>query len=670
AVRAATDSLRRLPLPPLVAARVERGMGAAFAGATELPSPAGLAVLADADLAGRAGTVAAAEAKALGIDLVFTGGSALPADTAALPPVILADSGGAAWAAYVHALADGGRLPVITAFAAPASSPGDTVVRLARWDRSALETAQLGWLDAAVKAGAAGVQPGFAAIPALTGDSTPLPFSGVAISGVLRRDMGFGGLVIADVSAEGSLARRWGAVASAISALREGADLLAGVDDAGAMADSLAAAVQAGRLSAGVVDDAVRRIFAAKRRAELGIPPTDTVRPPFPAKDAAATASEAFERTTAVLGPAPALKGCRKPILISTPDADVRVLSAELARRVPGILHLRTHAVARHGSASGLRDFAANDADCAVVAAMPGEPVRVVERLGSASSRDTSKAARRDTARFRADSVGFARDTASRRIVYIALAMEPSRALPDGAATVVLAWGAGAQAQRAAVRALFGEVRRPAEEVVHPRVAWPASRRLVPATSAKDVGMSADSLAHIDAVLQRGIDGGVFTAAAVAVGRHGKLVKLRGFGSVGGHPVDPGNTLFDLASLTKVIGTTAAVMALVDDGKVRLDEPVYHYLPKFRGGGRGDVTVWNLMTHTGGLPAGDDLYGETADPDAALQKVYRTDLVYEPGTKMVYSDFGMILMAEVVRRRAGEPVDVFAARRVFVPLGM
>jgi CubicO group peptidase (beta-lactamase class C family) len=134
--------------------------------------------------------------------------------------------------------------------------------------------------------------------------------------------------------------------------------------------------------------------------------------------------------------------------------------------------------------------------------------------------------------------------------------------------------------------------------------------------------------------------------------------------------VNATSTLFDLASLTKVIGTTAAVMALVDEGRIRLDAPVYRYLPQFRGGGRGDVTVWNLMTHTGGLPAGDDLYGQSADPDAALQLVYRTDLVYPPGTKMVYSDFGMILMAELVRRRTGEPVDRFVARRVFVPLGM
>jgi CubicO group peptidase (beta-lactamase class C family) len=139
---------------------------------------------------------------------------------------------------------------------------------------------------------------------------------------------------------------------------------------------------------------------------------------------------------------------------------------------------------------------------------------------------------------------------------------------------------------------------------------------------------------------------------------------------VGGGRVDPSTTLFDLASLTKVMGTTPAVMALVDDGRIDLDAPASRYLPQFRGGDKGDVTVWNLMTHTSGLPAGSDLYHEAANREKALGRVMKTDLEAEPGKRVLYSDFGMILTAEAVRRRAGEGVDTFAARRVFVPLGM
>jgi beta-N-acetylhexosaminidase len=667
AAAALADSLRRLPMAPLVAARLDGGAGRLFGGATELPSAGALMVLGDAELAAETGKALADEARAMGIDLAFVAGPALPGDSAALDPPPLSEPGTAAYAAFVRALADGGRLPAISAFGPPPPSNG-AAVRAVRWDRSALEVAHLDWLGAAVKAGAAGVQPGFVALPALTGDTTPLPLAPLTAFGILRRDMGFGGMVIADVSADGPLARRMGGVLpGAVAAIREGADLLVGVADPAALADSLAAAVEAGRIPRDVVDAAVRRVFAAKRRAGLGVPPADTTRLPIPNPQAVAMAAGAFERTTVAMGPIPALAGCRSTVLVTTPEEDAATLSGELARRIPNLLHLQTPVVARHGALTRMPGFAAPNADCAVVAESAPR-LRFVDRLGAAARRDTSKSARRDTAKFRADSVAFAGDTVTRRIVYVALDADPARSLPS-ARTAVLVFGAGARAQRAAVRALFGEIRRPAGEVPHPRAAWPPARTLVRG-DAKSAGMSADSLAKIDAVLQRALDSGVFTSAAVAVGRNGKLVKLRGYGTVAGGPVDPANTLFDLASLTKVIGTTAAVMALVDDGKIRIDEPVYRYLPQFRGGGRGDVTVWNLMTHTGGLPAGDDLYGGTADADAALQAIYRTDLVYEPGKKMVYSDFGMILMAEVVRRRAGEPVDRFAARRVFVPLGM
>jgi CubicO group peptidase (beta-lactamase class C family) len=189
-------------------------------------------------------------------------------------------------------------------------------------------------------------------------------------------------------------------------------------------------------------------------------------------------------------------------------------------------------------------------------------------------------------------------------------------------------------------------------------------------TSPDSVGMRVDSLARIDSVMRIAISDTVFTAAAVAIGRRGRLVKLQGYGRTGGQAVDPRSTLFDIASLSKVVGTTAAVMALVDDDKLEVGAPVRRYLPGYRGEGRGDITVRHLLTHTAGLPAGDWLYGSASSPEQALRQVMRTDLVTPPGERMVYSDFGMILMAEAVRRVAEEPMDRFLARRIFGPLGM
>ena len=662
-VSALTDSLRLVPVPPLVAARAVQGLGVAFPGATELPGVEGLAVLGDSALAASVGAITAREAKALGIDLLFVPGPPLPSDSAALLPATLGRAGNVAYAAYVTALAAGGRLPAVTAFRASYSAVRPTLVE---WDRAALGPVQLDYLGAVLGGGAAAFEPGFSTVPALTGDTTPLPFSAVAVQGLVRRDLGFDGLVTADVSPRGPLTRGWGAIPAAVTAIRAGADLVIGVTEPEAMVDGLVAAVERGAIPRASVDRAVRRVFAAKRRAEVGSIIPDSLKPRLRAQGSALAAADAFERTAVALGPVPALRGCRKVVLLAQPDVRVDELHAELARRVPGLLRLGSWGVPRHGPISGLKDFAGNDADCAVVADLPRAPMRVAERLGPAVTLDTSAAARRDTVRYRARRAAYAADTVTRRIAFVALAADPARALPD-VRTALLAWGAGAQAQRSAVRALFAEPRR--DGVPRSRVAWPAARRLVRA-DAKSAGMNAEGLAKIDEILERGVDSGVYTAAAVAVGRHGRLVKLRGYGIVAGGRVDPATTLFDVASLTKVMGTTPAVMALVDDGRIELDAPAVRYVSQFRGGGRGDVTVWNLMTHTSGLPAGSDLYHEAGNREKALGRVMKTDLVTEPGKQVLYSDFGMIVMAEAVRRRAGEGVDTFAARRVFVPLGM
>ncbi|MFL5383586.1 MAG: serine hydrolase [Longimicrobiaceae bacterium] len=658
AVAALVDTLRAVPLPPLVAARAVQGLGVAFPGATALPAVEGLAVLGDTALARSVGAITSREAKAMGIDLVFVPGPPLPSDTATLLPSTVEPRGNAAYAAYVGALAAGGRLPAVTFFRAPYAAVRPTLVE---WDRAALAPVQLDYLRAVVRGGAAAVEPGFSAVPALTGDTVPLPFSGVAVQGLLRRDLGFAGLVTADVSPRSPLARGWGAVPAAIASIQAGADVVIGVTAPEELVDSLTAAVEAGRIPRSFVDRAVRRVFAAKRRANVGVVVPDSLRPGLGTAAADSVAADAFQRTVVALGPAPAVQGCRGVVFLARPWARVDALYAELARHVPGLLRLGTGVAARHGPVSGLKDFPGNAAGCAIVADLPDAPVRVRERLGAPVVRDTSARARRDTAAFRAATAAFTLDTATRRIVFVALAAEPARPLP-AARTVLLAWGDGPAAQRGAARAFFGWTPRP-------RAAWPPARTLVPG-DAKPAGMSAEALAKIDEIVARGRGAGAYTAAAVAVGRHGRLVKLRGYGVVQGGRVDPSTTLFDVASLTKVVGTTPAVMALFDDRRISLDAPAGRYVPQFRGGGRGDVTVWNLMTHTSGLPAGADLYHEAGNRAKALSRVYRTDLVAEPGKEVRYSDFGMIVMAEAVRRVAGEGVDTFAARRVFVPLGM
>jgi CubicO group peptidase (beta-lactamase class C family) len=195
----------------------------------------------------------------------------------------------------------------------------------------------------------------------------------------------------------------------------------------------------------------------------------------------------------------------------------------------------------------------------------------------------------------------------------------------------------------------------------------------LPHIAPESVGMSASRLARIDEVVRRGISAGGFPGAAVIVGRRGAIVWERGYGTLdwrSGVPVDAERTMYDLASLTKVVATTAAAMVLVDRGKLRLDEPVARYLPAFGGGSKNGITIRDLLTHRSGLPAGRNLSRRGAGPASARRAVLATKLVRPPGSRTEYSDLGPDVLAFVIERITREPLDQFVRRVLYGPLGM
>jgi CubicO group peptidase (beta-lactamase class C family) len=186
--------------------------------------------------------------------------------------------------------------------------------------------------------------------------------------------------------------------------------------------------------------------------------------------------------------------------------------------------------------------------------------------------------------------------------------------------------------------------------------------------------MSASRLESIDRVIQRGIKAGGYPGAAVVVGRKGAAVWQKGFGNLSwsqvSGSVDPDRTIYDVASLSKVIGTTTAVMVLYDEKKIDLDAPVFRYLPAFSGGLKDEVTVRELLTHRSGLPAGRDLWRKARSPQEARDMVLETTLEYRPNTAYIYSDLGADVLGMIVEEVSGQRLDQFLADRVFGPLGM
>jgi len=194
----------------------------------------------------------------------------------------------------------------------------------------------------------------------------------------------------------------------------------------------------------------------------------------------------------------------------------------------------------------------------------------------------------------------------------------------------------------------------------------------IPRAPAAALGFDSTKLAAVIDYVRSEVDSGAFPGAVVAVGRHGRLALLAPVGHYGvddSRPVEPG-TLYDLASLTKVVGLTTACMLLVDREALALDAPVARYVPAFRGAMKDRVTIRQLLTHSAGLAADLPLYAETATRQAALAAVDSATLVAPPGTSYRYSDLSAIALMQAVERVTGEPFDRFLATRVFGPLGM
>jgi len=200
----------------------------------------------------------------------------------------------------------------------------------------------------------------------------------------------------------------------------------------------------------------------------------------------------------------------------------------------------------------------------------------------------------------------------------------------------------------------------------------PATDRLGTARPA-EVGMWPGITARLDSIGSAAARDGTAPAVAIAVGRHGRLVHLGAYGRIdlrSDAPSVTDSTMFDVASMTKVVATTTAAMMLEDDSLLDLDRTVASYLPEFSDSAKASITVRMLLTHSGGLEAFAPLFREFRGREQYLAEINRRPLRAAPGTTTVYSDWDLVLLGLVIERITGEPLDAFTERRVFRPLGM
>jgi len=694
---------RHAEVPLLVSADLEYGAGRILDGgvvhpfnvsvgsATKFPPPMAIGATGDPGLAYEMGRITAEEARAVGIHLAFA--PVVDVNNNPRNPIINVRSYGAdpgevaRYArAHVRGLQDHGMIATPKHFPGHGDTETDSHISLPviDVDGGRADSVELVPFGAAIDAGAGAVMSAHIAFPALTGDSVPATLSPVLLDSLLRGALAFDGLVVTDAMVMGGIARAYGEGDAAIRAVKAGADVLLIPRSVARTLDALERAVTDGEIPQARIDASVRRILATK--AALGLAEdrgVDFARIPelLGTRANARVARDIAERSlTAVRdrdGRLPMRRTGRVLAVVygddpRDPDPGA-AFRAALAARIPG---LRTMTVDDRDLpllADSLRRLATG-VDAVVFAPF----VRVQAWQGELA--------------FSEEAAAFVEWVEGERTPLVVVSFGNPYLIQriPSAGTYVIAWGQEPVVQEAAAAALVGEVAiRGRLPIPIPPDAEIGDGLLIPGDAGElgsaraeflrevppaEVGMDERGLAAVDSTVAAWIARGATPGAALVVGRRGRLVRLRGYGRIDWPPearaVDD-STIWDLASLTKTLATTTAVMMLSDAGRLRLDAPLSEYLEEWPASGTlAGVSLRNLLRHDSGLRAFAPLWAlpnGTSSPVAAIASL---DPAYAPGTKTVYSDLGPILAGEVVERVSGLPLDAFVERYLVRPLGL
>lgn len=669
-------------IPLLVSQDMETGAGMRLTGATRLPSAMAIAASGNPDLAYLAGRITAAEARAVGVKQVLAPVADVNANSG--NPVIdtrsFSDQPGLAAImvdAFVRGLQQGGTLATAKHFPGHGATSRDShfSMPVLDMDYARLDSVDLVPFRAAIAAGASSVMTAHVAYPNLDGGRRrPATLAPPLVNGLLRDSLGFDGLIVSDALNMAGVQRGTpGTVA--VDALKAGVDMLMMSTNVRAARRAILAAVANGTLSEADLDAKVGRILRAKAAAGLHrarFAPLDDVRRNVANAEQRAVTARIARAGITLLGDSSAAPVSDQPgrsvFVLALSDRSVsdrhQDFVSALRERMPDVT-IRATLV---GSAE------ASDArDAAVRAARNADEVIIVAYASASTWRLRPQTA----ARFRGLMNAAARAAKRSHLIVFGTPYVAQDA-PAGS-TVYLAYGDGPAEQVAAADAITGRAEVSGRTPVRLSAALPVgsgatrAARFPRIAVAEEVGMDGTALVRIESLLEKAIDDRAFPGAAVAVGRAGAVTHLAGYGM---HtydsqtPVTPESS-FDLASLTKVIATTTAVMQLYEQGLIDLDAPASLYLHDFGRNGKEDVTIRQLLTHTAGLTPFKPFYSMgLRSRGRVLEAIYDEPLVYEPGTDSRYSDFGPIILAEIVSRVSRMGFATYAMRNIFEPLGM
>lgn len=677
------DLQSRSRLPLLIAADMEWGAGMRLSETTTFPRAMSLGATRRPELARAMGRAVAKEARALGVHLNY----APVADINNNPdnPVInvrsfgeRAELVGDMDAAYILGMKEGGLLSTIKHF----PGHGDTDVDshsglpILNLDRSRLDSLELRPFVRSIEAGAEAVMVAHVAIPAVeNGDTLAATLSKPIVTGILRHDLRFDGLVVTDAMRMQAVVDAFGPAEAAVRSIEAGVDMVLLSSDFYAARRAVLQAVRSGRIATGVIDRAVLHVLRAKAQAGL--------RHYRPA-DLAALRRNVGEPVFEALAEEIARDGVtllrNEGSLVPIRDRRQRILEVTLSDgsdvdRGMAFNRLLTSQTPEAFVTHRLVDRRSSRDDMADIVDMAGSfDLILIQAYVSVHSGSGLIGLLEREQHFLNDLID--NDRPSILISFGNPYIVTGLNAPD---VYVAAYDGCPASIRAVLDGLFGRsgfvgklpVTIPNRYAYGDGITTTAD--VLRFGRPEDVGMSSQLVNRLDTLVWHAVEDSAFPGAAVVAGRAGVVVKDQGYGYFTYDSDRPTTTrsLFDLASLTKVVATTPAVMMLYERGQIDLNKPLATYLPEFGQAGKENVTVRQILTHTSGLKPfySFEQMGVTTREEI-IDFIERDSLVYAPDTEYRYSDLGMIMLAVTVERITGQPLGKFLKENLYDPMGM
>jgi beta-glucosidase-like glycosyl hydrolase/CubicO group peptidase (beta-lactamase class C family) len=673
------QSLAKVPL--LISVDFEWGSGMRIGQGTTFPRAMALGATRDTMLAYRMGRAIALEARSLGVHQNYS--PVVDVNNNPKNPVINTRSFGED-PALVSAMARGmirgqqeaNLIATVKHFPGHGDTDIDTHLELptVHFSRARMDSMELVPFKDAINNGVMSVMTAHIHAEAFDGsDSIPSTASYNVTTRLLKQELGFNGIIVTDALAMKGMTKLFSAGESAVRAFSAGADMLLMSPDTDAAIDSMVAAVKRGDITMERLDYSVRKILKHKHWAGLAenrFVPVEKVSKTVNVREIRDLSKEIARKSITVLGngtgilPLRDLSG-KKTLHIVFSDTDDYDGNRELYREFRNRIASELAIIDPRSNKMEFDETVKKTKEADLVICQFNFQMRSGAMTGFLSK----------------EIVGLLRSIDSLKKLVIGISLGNPyivMELPPVAA-FVQAYSSSTVSEEACAEVVFGEqpargtlpITIPGKFAYGDGVKYDAI--VVRSATPEEAGFIADSLKKLDAIVADAIADSAFPGAVLLVARNGIIAYEKAFGRFtydGASPEITTESIFDMASVTKVISTTSAMMKLTEEGKLSLNDPVVKYLPAFGRNGKEKITIYNLLVHNSGLQGWRKFYEFCGTPQCVVDSIFAAPLVYRTGDSTIYSDLGLITAGKIIEKVTNTTLDRYVDSVFFRPLGM